>query len=107
MATDFSTSAGYSRAHGLGGHGGGSSGSGKQDYIDGMQYGKFACMILLEVIAGEYKDHGNVYTCTNEDAIMTRFFFVFTDQNQVQKCMGLSTKAGDFIKDVTALVNAT
>ena len=108
-AVDAATSMGYSRAQGISGVGKQADGREDGGYFDGAKAGQIAILILIEVAKDPsgYKDHGNVKTIQNEDAIMTRFFFVFTSNDQVSRASGINTTEPTFEKEIRALIAAT
>lgn len=120
FANDAATSLGYSQAAGItGGSSSTASGEGNTEpsnngssnsssaYFDGSKEGEYACLALCEIVADSIKDHGWCFTVDDEDAIMTRFFFVFTNSNDVAKANSANTTDGQFINEIKALIAAS
>jgi hypothetical protein len=97
---------GYSQATSING----SNGSGKDDtrqYFDGSQEGSYAGLAVCEIVKDAVHDHGWCFTVTDEDAIMTRYFFVYMNSNDVTKASSVKVADKEFDAELRALIAAS
>jgi hypothetical protein len=103
---DAATSMNYSQATSING----SNGSGKDDtrqYFDGSQEGSYAGLAVCEIVKDAVHDHGWCFTVTDEDAIMTRYFFVYMNSNDVTKASSVKVADKEFDAELRALIAAS
>jgi hypothetical protein len=102
---DANTSLGYSQATGI--HGGESKKDDTRQYFDGSQEGSYAGLAICEIVKDAVHDHGWCFTVSDEDAIMTRYFFVYTNSADVAKAGPVKVSDKDFEAELRALIAAS
>ena len=102
---DAATSLGYSQATGI--HGAESKKDDTRQYFDGSQEGSYAGLAICEIVKDAVHDHGWCFTVSDEDAIMTRYFFVYTNSADVAKASPIKVSDKDFEAELRALIAAS
>lgn len=79
----------------------------QDNYFDGKDENHLVCLAVCEIVADAFTEHQNAWciTTTDEDAVITRFFFVYTNRRDADRAAQVKSRDTAFVEEMRKLIS--